>query len=404
MRILYEKQNRYFCLAVLGLIILIALSGAVRSRIYGAKIESIMLEHDTAVVSSLLDQGVGTDTIAKAITNDIGTENGKEIMDKLGISTAADPRVLNDMRKLIDTAALAETGAVAVLLFLMILIFLIKRDRLYQSAISTVLCFTNGDFSSLLPQQDSGTVYQLFARINAMATALRAKQETELQAREFLKSTVSDISHQLKTPIAALSMYQEIIQNEPDNTEMVRTFSKKSVAALGRMEHLIKTLLKLTRLDAGGIVFRKSEYMIGEVIAQSVEELYDRAENERKKLRITGDERELIFCDIEWTREAIGNIVKNALDHTQPDGIIQISWDQTPLMFRIFVSDNGSGIEQEDIHHIFKRFYRSKNSLDKQGIGLGLPLARSIAEGQGGTVSVQSKIGEGTTFILSFPK
>lgn len=163
-------------------------------------------------------------------------------------------------------------------------------------------------------------------------------------------------------------------------------------------------MLKLTRLDAGGIVFRKSEYMIGEVIAQSVEELYDRAENERKKLRITGDERELIFCDIEWTREAIGNIVKNALDHTQPDGIIQISWDQTPLMFRIFVSDNGSGIEQEDIHHIFKRFYRSKNSLDKQGIGLGLPLARSIAEGQGGTVSVQSKIGEGTTFILSFPK
>lgn len=404
MRILYEKQNRYFCLAVLGLIILIALSGAARSRIYGAKIESIMLEHDTAVVSSLLDQGVGTDTIAKAITNDIVTENGKEIMDKLGISKAADPRVLNDMRKLIDTAALAETGAVAVLLFLMILIFLIKRDRLYQSAISTVLCFTNGDFSSLLPQQDSGTVYQLFARINAMATALRAKQETELQAREFLKSTVSDISHQLKTPIAALSMYQEIIQNEPDNTEMVRTFSKKSVAALGRMEHLIKTLLKLTRLDAGGIVFRKSEYMIGEVIAQSVEELYDRAENERKKLRITGDERELIFCDIEWTREAIGNIVKNALDHTQPDGIIQISWDQTPLMFRIFVSDNGSGIEQEDIHHIFKRFYRSKNSLDKQGIGLGLPLARSIAEGQGGTVSVQSKIGEGTTFILSFPK
>lgn len=407
MRFLYEKQSRRFYIAVLILILLAGIGSVLQSRIYGARIQSMMIEHDTAVVSSLLEQGIETDIIAAAITNDSSSEQGTELLNKLGISEATDPRIpenINDVQSFMATAGLVETAVLAVLLFLAIFSFLIKRDRLYRSAIGTVINFTDGDFSSLLPQQDNGTVYQLFARINAMATALKAKQETETEAREFLKGTVSDISHQLKTPLAALSMYQEIIQNEPGNTETVKTFSQKSTAALGRIEHLIKTLLKLTRLDAGGIEFHKSEYMIGEVVSQSVEELSDRAKNENKELQISGNQKDIIRCDMEWTREAVGNIVKNALDHTKAGGMIQISWDETPLMFRISVSDNGDGIDEEDIHHIFKRFYRSKKSLDTQGIGLGLPLVKSIVEGQGGTISVQSEIGAGTTFVLSFPR
>ena len=407
MSFLYEKQSMRLCIAVFILMILAGASSVLQSRIYGAEIQRMMIEHDTAVVSSLLEQGVETDVIAAAVTSDSGTEQGTELLNKLGISETTDPSLLENIdqiQSLIGTTGLAETGVLAVLLFFVIVSFLIKRDRLYRSAIGTVISFTGGDFSSLLPQQSNGTVYQLFARINAMATALKSKQEAEAEARAFLKGTVSDISHQLKTPLAALSMYQEIIQNEPDNTETVKIFSQKSTAAIGRIEHLIKTLLKLTRLDAGGIEFNTSEYMVGEVVSQSVEELRDRAKNENKELKISSDENNIIRCDIEWTREAVGNIVKNALDHTKAGGIIQISWDETPLMLRISVSDNGDGIDEEDIHHIFKRFYRSKKSLDTQGVGLGLPLARSIVEGQGGTISVQSESGAGTTFIISFPR
>ena len=407
MSFLYDKQSRRLCLTILILLLLVGISSVLCSRIYGARIQSMMIEHDTAVVSSLLEQGMETDVIAAAVTNDSGTEQGAELLNKLGISEATDPRILSnidEIQSLIGATGIVETGVLAVLLFFVVVSFLIKRDRLYRSAIGTVISFTNGDFSSLLPQQDNGTIYQLFTKINAMATALKAKQETETEARGFLKDTVSDISHQLKTPLAALSMYQEIIQNEPDNTETVKHFSQKSTAAFSRIEHLIKTLLKLTRLDAGGIEFRKSEYTIGEVVSQSIEELSDRAENENKKLKISGNENSIIRCDMEWTREAIGNIVKNALDHTKAGGIIKISWDETPLMFRISVSDNGDGIDEEDIHHIFKRFYRSKRSLDTQGIGLGLPLARSIVEGQGGTISVRSEIGAGTVFMISFPR
>lgn len=109
-----------------------------------------------------------------------------------------------------------------------------------------------------------------------------------------------------------------------------------------------------------------------------------------------------MFCDKYWTSEAISNIVKNALDHTGSGDNIHISWTKTPLMVRIFISDNGKGIAPEDLHHIFKRFYRSKKHLDTQGVGLGLSLAKSIIDGQNGTISVKSSLNEGTTFILSF--
>lgn len=134
----------------------------------------------------------------------------------------------------------------------------------------------------------------------------------------------------------------------------------------------------------------------------AINELTTRADNEKKEIVINGDLEQMLYCDIEWTGEAIGNIVKNALDHTDAGGKITISCERTPTMIRIFITDNGHGIAGEDIHHIFKRFYRSKNTSDSQGIGLGLPLAKAIVEGQGGILSVQSERLQGTTFTLSF--
>ena len=113
-----------------------------------------------------------------------------------------------------------------------------------------------------------------------------------------------------------------------------------------------------------------------------------------------GDLKEQLYCDQEWTAEALGNLVKNALDHTEAGGTIRISWKRFPAVFRLSVEDNGRGIEQEDIHHIFKQFYRSSTSCDRQGAGLGLSLAKSIAEGQGGNLSVESRPGEGSIFRL----
>ncbi len=134
----------------------------------------------------------------------------------------------------------------------------------------------------------------------------------------------------------------------------------------------------------------------------AISELTTRATQKRKQIIVNGTPNQTVICDMDWTSESIGNLVKNALDHTKTEGIIRITWESTPTMLRILVPDNGSGIAPEDIHHIFQRFCRSKYSLNTPGIGLGLPLAKSIIEGQGGLISVQRIFHEETTFSVSF--
>ncbi len=249
---------------------------------------------------------------------------------------------------------------------------------------------------------NEGTIYRLFASVEQLATILQSKSEASQKAKEFLKSTISDISHQLKTPLAALTMYHEIIADEPDHVQTVMEYSQKTELALKRMDQLIQVMLKITRLDAGSIAFEKESCRISNLIAQAVSELTTRAASEGKEIIVDETPEETLLCDQQWTSEAIGNIVKNALDHTNSGGEIHISWNRSPAMLRILITDNGSGISPEDLHHVFKRFYRSKKSLDMQGIGLGLSLAKAIVEGQGGIISVQSALHEGTVFTLSF--
>lgn len=366
---------------------------------------NLFLKHDRAVASSLLNQGVSEDIIAKAITNTSSTGNGMELLNKLGITEYTANRYLPfiaDLQKDIGSLMLIAGLFLVGLLFIGTFLFFKNRERLYKQATQIISRFIQGDFSCHLTQASEGSIYQFFASVDQLTTILQAKNDTQEQAKEFLRNTISDISHQLKTPLAALLMYHEIISDEPENIDTVKNYSGKIGLALNRMELLIQSMLKITRLDAGSIHFDKENCYVSDLISRSTRELTTRAEQEEKKISVNGSAWEMVSCDIGWTSEAIGNVVKNALDHTQSGGEICISWERSPAMLRICISDNGTGIAPEDIHHIFKRFYRSKKSLDTQGIGLGLSLAKSIIEEQGGVISVQSCLNEGTIFTLSF--
>ncbi len=131
-------------------------------------------------------------------------------------------------------------------------------------------------------------------------------------------------------------------------------------------------------------------------------DLLERAEQEEKEIMVQGEPEEQLFCDRAWTAEALENLVKNALDHTASGGKILIAWARTPAMVSLTVEDNGCGIPPEDIHHIFKQFYRSRASIGRPGAGLGLSLAKSIIEDQGGNLTVESRPGEGSVFRISF--
>ena len=307
----------------------------------------------------------------------------------------------------LQQSAYASALSVALLLLLLLssgfLIFSRKRMRLHQQVDEILVDYIDGNYSRRLPQGGEGSFFRMLSSVEKLVAMLRSKNEAERATKEFLRDTISDISHQLKTPLAALAMYQEILEDEPDNAETVRRFSRKIGVSVRRMEQLISSMLKITRLDSGTIHFEKAPRLVSELVLNSIGELTIRAQGESKEVQIEGDNEQQLLCDSDWTGEAIENIVKNALDHTRAGGIIRIVWESTPAMLCISISDNGGGIAPEDIHHIFKRFYRSKHSLDTQGIGLGLPLAKSIVEGQGGTISVHSEVGSGTTFMCCFP-
>ena len=247
-----------------------------------------------------------------------------------------------------------------------------------------------------------GAMYRLFHEVNSLVAIADARAGSERQAKEFLRDTISDISHQLKTPIAALNIYNGILQQEASDAATVREFTALSEQELDRMESLVQSLLKMARLDAGAIALEQSPENLLELLEYVKRQYSFRAGQEGKEIDLEGDEQAVLLCDRTWLTEAIGNLVKNALDHTAQGDHILVRWQQSPCLTTISVEDTGCGIHPEDLFHIFKRFYRSRFSKDTRGIGLGLSLAKSIIEAHQGSIEVHSELGHGTTFTINF--
>ncbi len=277
-----------------------------------------------------------------------------------------------------------------------------EQHKIMENAISQITEYLSGNKDVTIECNDEGELYRLFHEVNSLVAILNAHAENEKSAKKFLRNTLSDISHQLKTPLAALNIYNGIIQDEAKELPTIQEFSRLSEQELDRIETLVHSLLKITKLDAGTIVLEKSLENVSELAENIKKHFLFRAEQEGKEILLSGKEECSLFCDRNWIIEAIGNLVKNALDHTEKGGTICIEWRALTSIVQIVVKDDGSGIHPEDLHHIFKRFYRSRFSKDTQGIGLGLSLTKAIVEAHNGTVEVDSTLGVGTSFIMNF--
>ena len=277
-----------------------------------------------------------------------------------------------------------------------------KQNQVMEQAVSQINAYLDGDHNARIECDDEGELYRLFHAVNSLAAVLNAHADNELREKEFLKNTISDISHQLKTPLAALNIYNGLLQDEDIEVSSVKEFAGLSEQELDRIETLVQSLLKITRLDAGAIVLEKNAENVADMMRDIELHFAYRARQEKKEIILSGSDHLSLFCDRDWLNEAIDNIVKNAFDHTESGATIRVAWKELPSGVQIVITDNGCGIHPEDIHHIFKRFYRSRFSKDKQGIGLGLPLAKAIVEAHNGTIEVDSELGIGTTFTMNF--
>ena len=277
-----------------------------------------------------------------------------------------------------------------------------EQHKIMEHAILQITEYISGNKDVTIECNDEGELYRLFHEVNSLVAILNAHAENEKNAKKFLKNTISDISHQLKTPLAALNIYMGLIQDEAEELPTIQEFSRLSEQELDRIEGLVQNLLKITKLDAGMIVLEKSLENVSEMAESVKKHFLFRASQEGKEICLSGSGETAFLCDRSWMIEAISNLVKNALDHTKEGDCIRMEWWVSASIVQITIKDNGSGIYPEDLHHIFKRFYRSRYSKDAQGIGLGLSLAKAIVEAHNGTIEVDSTLGRGTSFTMNF--
>ena len=277
-----------------------------------------------------------------------------------------------------------------------------EENRILEEAVAQIRAYLQGDPDARIDCEEEGELYRLFHEINSLAAILNAHAENEAKSREFMKDTIADISHQLKTPLAALNIYNGILQGEAENLPEIREFTDLSEQELDRIETLVQNLLKIAKLDAGTIVMEKAEESVPEMMWALEKQFACRAELEDKTLTFSGEDGVTLNCDRSWFLEAAGNLVKNAFDHTEKGGAIRVEWRQFASVVQITVKDDGRGIHPEDLHHIFKRFYRSRFSKGTKGIGLGLPLAKAVVEMHGGTIEADSEPGKGAVFTMNF--
>ena len=400
------KETKTLLIAITAICLISFLLAGGIATLLAKNFQQELLLHDYGVAGHLLNNE--SELSISAFTsqpNENDIERGRAALASIGYDETTSMRFLPAVQ-IYRNQTMFSVFLLLVFLFgaiyLSLFLYLRRQHKAFSNAENTIRQFLDGNTTSRIECSQAGDWYSLFHAINEMATILSAHAENQRQTKEFLQDIISDVSHQIKTPLSALKMYHEIIEGHKDDAATVSSFTEKSQREIKRMEDVIYTLLKLARLDAGIIQMEKTPENLSVLMQDVLERFETWAEREHKTITLSGKEDVVLSCDALWVSEAIGNIVKNALEHTENGGHIGVKWSQSPLMTQIEISDDGKGIHPEDLYNIFKRFYRSRFSSDVHGIGLGLPLAKSIVEAHGGTISVTSSLGAGTTFTLNF--
>ena len=237
-------------------------------------------------------------------------------------------------------------------------------------------------------------------------TAVKLNEQTINLAKEksSLKISLSDISHQIKTPLTSMTLMIENLLKDNDidkekEKKMLINIHKKVI----HINFLIQSLLKLSRFDADTIKFVDNDVLINNILEEVKDNLSILCDLKNVNIIIKGNKKEKIFCDYNWQVEALTNIVKNCVEHSHEDSIIEISYSSNDLFTKIIIKDFGKGIDKEDLKHIFERFYKGKNS-SENSIGIGLALAKKIIEKDKGYIIVDSVSGKGSTFTIKYFK
>ena len=307
-------------------------------------------------------------------------------------------------------AAIISNATVAILVaslsFLFILstiIFTKWRYRELEKLSIYLRRIAGGDFKLDVRDNDEGELSILKNEIYKVTKMLAEHGEQLTKDKENLTDAISDISHQIKTPLTSMTIMVDLLRDKHLADEQRIKFTRNLQVQLERMDWLVTSLLKLSKIDAGTIQFKKEKIKVKSLVEKAVEPLLIPMDIKMHTLQIKGDDEATFLGDFNWTMEALINIIKNCVEHTPEGGEISIDFSENPLYTEIIISDNGKGIPREDLPYIFKRFYKGKTA-SEDSVGIGLAMAHSIVSSQQGDIEVKSESGVGTTFSIKFYK
>ncbi len=280
--------------------------------------------------------------------------------------------------------------------------YLQKRYRKISEVSDCIDRILHGQEELFISGSDEGELAILSSQVRKMTAALKERTDQLASEKIMLSDAIADMFHQMRTPITSMSLQLSLLSDADisyeKRLELVRELKKQ----LERLHWLTETLLKISKLDADTVTFRQDEVRVRELIDKAASPFLIPLELKGVLLEVNAQD-EVFIGDISWTSEAIGNLIKNCMEHTPEGGHIVIEALETPLFTQIEVRDSGSGFDPSDIPHLFERFYRGSNS-SESSIGIGLALSRAIIVRQNGTITASNAPEGGAVFTIKFYK
>lgn len=295
------------------------------------------------------------------------------------------------------------TLAVCLLFSLIHFIITYRRYSKISGLSRQIDSILHGKDSISLDEYSEGELAILSTEVQKLTIRLREQNGALQRDKAYLADSIADISHQIRTPLTSINILLSLLSKRNLHEERRQEIVRELETLLIRIDWLISALLKMSRLDTGTVKFQRKTLSVAELIEQSIVPIAVPMELREQQIEIQMKGDEAYEGDFAWSVEAIGNILKNCMEHIQKGGKIVVEASENPIYTEIVISDNGPGIDKEDLPHLFERFYKGKNSSD-QSFGIGLALARMIITSQNGTIKAGNNSGGGARFTVRFYK